>query len=307
MRRVRHFVGVVAWIACASLGARAVVAQAAAGSSANASGPAQPGQTAAAVESRDGVKPLAFDVVSIKPYAPNNMMVGIQTTPAGIDIVGMPLSMLMRQVLGFPNDRILNMPDWVKSNRYDIEAKVALDDAAKLKTLTDQERWAMFVSVLEERCGLKLHHETRDLTVYDLVIAKGGPKLRPSQTTSAQPNEPPQRNAKSGGVSISDKGITISGYGDSTATIAHMISGQVGGTVVDKTGLTGTYDYRLQFAPDESMLARMPPSGSGSPPPEMDGPSIFTAIQEQLGLKLEAHKESTDVIVIDHIEEPTVN
>ena len=94
------------------------------------------------------------------------------------------------------------------------------------------------------------------------------------------------------------------------ASITRWISLQIGSTVVDKTGLTGTYDYALSFVPDESMKAGiLPPgrSGGGAPPPDAEGTSIFTALQEQLGLKLVAQKEPVDVIVIDHIEQPSAN
>jgi uncharacterized protein (TIGR03435 family) len=93
------------------------------------------------------------------------------------------------------------------------------------------------------------------------------------------------------------------------AMIVHMISLHLGSTVVDKTGLTGIYDYSLSFTPDESMKAgNLPPgSNAGAPASEPEGPSIFTAVQEQLGLKLEAEKQPMDVIVIDHIEQPSAN
>ena len=93
------------------------------------------------------------------------------------------------------------------------------------------------------------------------------------------------------------------------ASIMRWISLEIGSTVVDKTGLTGSYDYSLSFAPDDSMKAEMLPPGSsgGAPPPEAEGPSIFTALQEQLRLKLVAEKQPVDVIVIDHLEQPTAN
>jgi uncharacterized protein (TIGR03435 family) len=110
---------------------------------------------------------------------------------------------------------------------------------------------------------------------------------------------------------LSQTDMTIVMHGDSMSGIARMISGQIGSTVVDKTGLTGKYDYTLSYAPDESMKARIPPLGGPSPGdaegPGATGPSFLTAVQEQLGLKLEAHKKPVDVVVIDHMEQPTAN
>ncbi len=92
-------------------------------------------------------------------------------------------------------------------------------------------------------------------------------------------------------------------------SIVRWISMQLGSTVIDKTGLTEKYDYTLSFVPDDSMKAGIlpPGSGGGAPPPETEGPSIFAALPEQLGLKLVAQKQPVDVIVIDHMEQPTVN
>jgi len=254
-----------------------------------------------------------FDVVSIKPYGPDNLMIRIRTTPDGVSVSGMPMHMILREAFGLTNDRLLGEPGWVSANRYDVDAKVAPEDATRYMQLTGRQQWAMLLPALEDRCALKFHHETRDLTVYTLVVAKGGPKLQPSKPARAETNQKagqnPRANSASAGASVSEKSFTISGHGQSTALIARWISLQLGSTVIDKTGLTDKYDYSLSFAPDESMKAGIlpPGSGRGAPPPEAEGPSIFTAVQEQLGLKLEAQKEPVDVVVIDHMEPPTGN
>jgi uncharacterized protein (TIGR03435 family) len=103
---------------------------------------------------------------------------GIHMTPDGISIIGMPLAMLVRQAFGLSKDRILNEPEWVRSARFDIEAKVAPEDVARLASLTLQQRGRMMLPLLEERFGLKFHHETRVLPVFALEVAKGGPKLK---------------------------------------------------------------------------------------------------------------------------------
>lgn len=253
---------------------------------------------------------LAFDVVSIKPYGPNNLRISIRTEPDGVAVSGMPMHMILREAFGVTNDRLLGEPAWVATSRYDVDAKVTPEDAPKFKQLTDQQQWQMLLPVLEDRCALKFHHETRDLTVYTLLVSRGGPKMQLSQPAKTNPGQAQGPGRASAGASVSEAMFTISGHGQSTATIARWVSLTLGSTVIDKTGLTGKYDYTLSFVPDDSMKAGiLPPGGnSGSAlPPDAEGPSIFSALPEQLGLKLIAKKQPVDVVVIDHIEQPTVN
>lgn len=121
----------------------------------------------------------AFDVASVKPHKSEGMMMrmGFRFTPDGVSIDGTPLAVLLRSAFSLPDDRILNVPAWAKSSRFDIEAKVDPDEAPKLEKLKMDQRMAMLVPLLEERFGMKFHHETKDMEVYDLVVAKGGPKL----------------------------------------------------------------------------------------------------------------------------------
>ncbi len=294
----------------------------------------------------------AFDVVSIKTHKDEGMMmrIGVSATPDGFQADGVPLQMLIRQAFGVSEDRILNEPDWARSSRFDINAKVAPEDAPKLKAMSMQQRSAMILLVLEDRFGLKYHHETKELQVYTLVVAKGGPKLKESAVGSGAgspqpqmgpggnwlnghpppPPPPPDASGASGGAGstpgpggggpqggprtfmrMSPQGMTMEAHGSTMEGLARLISQQIGGTVVDKTGLPGKYDFTLAFTPDNFQINGRPPGGE--PPPdgaqtqESVGPSIFTAVQEQLGLKLEAQKQPVDVVVIDHIEQPTAN
>lgn len=238
------------------------------------------------------------------------MMVGVQFTPDGISITGLPLHMLIREAFGVSNDRLLGEPGWVNSARYDIEAKVDAADAPKLDKVEMEQRWAMMRPLLEDRFGLKFHHETRQLNEYVLVVAKGGSKLKPSKIAAGA-------NAKEGRRSMmrmSPKGMSLEANAVSVADLVRTLSMQLGSTVVDKTGLTGTYDYTLDFAPDNmpGPMLRPPPDGGqgqggNAPPPEPAAPSLFTALQEQLGLKLQAQKGPVDVIVIDQIQQPSPN
>lgn len=326
-------------------GARVLRGQA--GAAPQATAPAQ--QTAAASDALP-----TFDVVSIKTHKDEGMMMrmGISATPDGFQADGAPLQMLIRQAFGLSEDRILNEPDWAKSARFDINAKVMPEDAPKLKDLSMQQRFKMVLPVLEDRFALKYHHETKELQVYTLVPGKGGPKLKESapdvgsagtsqpaaRTGSAggdappPPPPPPGLGGAAGGTSasrpgpgggppggprtmmrMSPEGITLDARGSTMGSLAQMISQQVSATVVDKTGLTGKYDYTLTFMPDSMGMGPMmrlgggPGADGGGQAQEPVGPSIFAALQEQLGLKLVAEKETVDVVVIDHIEQPSAN
>lgn len=247
----------------------------------------------------------AFDVVSIKPYGPDDMMIGIRSTADGIAVTGMPMHMILREAFGVSNDRLIGEPAWVNTARFDVDAKVAAEDAAKFKAITERQRWAMLLPALEDRCELKIHHETREALVYTLIVARGGIKMQPSSPAPAGAKANPRRSE----MSADSKGITLVGHKADITAIVRAVSLAIGSTVVDKTGLTGTYDYRLEYAPESraGMPAMHTPDVGPSAPPEISGPSIFTAVQEQLGLKLEAKKEKVDVIVIDHIEQPAPN
>lgn len=220
---------------------------------------------------------------------------------------GMPLNMLMRTAFGLSEDRILGAPDWTKSERFDIEAKVDAADVAALGKLKMEDRGAMLLPLLEDRFGLKYHHETKELQVYTLVVAKSGPKMAESKPVTGDAKDMPKLMMR-----MSGEGLSLEGGEVSMEGLAHTISMQLGATVVDKTGLTGHYDLALHWVPEQGM--RMGPKGpEGGPEPgggsstSPTGPSLVTAIQEQLGLKLEAKKEPVDVIVIDQVSQPSPN
>jgi bla regulator protein blaR1 len=264
-----------------------------------------------------------FDVVSIKPHKDEGMrmMTGMRLSPDGFNADGMPLEILLRNAFDLSSDRILNQPEWVKSSRYDIAAKVAAEDAPKLKGLDFQKRWAMLVPVFQDRFGLKFHHETREMEVYTLVVAKGGPKLKEATPEELADTAPPPRPDGAGGppslrkgqmmMRGSPQGMTLETRAATMTTLVRMLTQQIGSTIVDKTGLTGNYDYTLTFMPDQGaggmILKGPPPTDGGEQSQDPPAPSIFTALQEQLGLKLVAQKEKVDVIVIDHVEQPSAN
>jgi bla regulator protein blaR1 len=302
--KMRHCARARLLFAAAIAAAAAPVLLVQAAALANPAAPKPP----AAIAPQSGASSAALPAYEVSVVNPSKSDQGnsmLRFTPDGIRITNVPLHMLLREALGTEDDRIFGEPGWVKSDKFDIEAKVAPDDAPKLKDLKFEQRQQMLVPLLEERFGLKFHHETRDLPVYDLVIAKGGVKMTPSKP------EDPQGQGRH--TLMSSRKGKLEAQGIATSVLAHLLSAQLGRTVIDKTGLTGNYDYTLEWTPDDEAAAMARPADGGStesgnnPSPAAPGPSLFTALQEQLGLKLEASKGPADVIVIDHIEQPTPN
>jgi bla regulator protein blaR1 len=249
-----------------------------------------------------------FEVATVKPSKGGNGMVGLMLTPDGVNITGVPLQMLIRQSFGVEDDRVIDVPGWVKTDRFDIQAKVAPEDVEAFRKVPREDRFAMLLPLLEDRFHLKYHHEVRELPMYSLVVAKGGPKMKQSAPdppdagppSGGPPNGPPMqhRSMMNGMGNLENQGVGLD-------MVAHQLSFILGHTVENKTGLTGNYDFTLHWTPDNA-----PPMGAAADngqPAEDAPPPLFTALQEQLGLKLESTKSNVDVIVIDHIEPPTPN
>lgn len=248
-----------------------------------------------------------FEVSSIKPTGPDEVGSMLKLTPDGIVMTGVPVQMLLRQGFGVEDDRIIGVSGWVRSDRFDIQAKVDAEDAPKLKGLTIEQRAMMLPPLLEDRFKLKFHHLTRELPTYALVVAKSGPKLKEPK---------PEDTALNGGRGWHGMSMGRGKFEGKGAPIKFLIgplSQQVGHTIVDKTGLIGNYDFTLKWTPDDAVPAMAgagpggPSVGGEAPAHEAVGPSLFTALEEQLGLKLESQKGPMDVIVIDHIEKPSEN
>jgi uncharacterized protein (TIGR03435 family) len=241
----------------------------------------------------------SFEVASVKPGDPNNRQVCVCFEPPGRFVgINVTLKMLIGDAYNLRNHQISGGPNWLDSAKFDIEGKVpgatpipaGLDGPPRILRLMEQ-------SLLEERFKLAVHRETREEQVYELVVDRGGPKLKEAADTPGGP-----------------QGIGFNGRGHLTGTAAHMmlfvneLSQLLGRTVIDKTGLTGKYDFTLKWTPDPGMLPGFVADGPDAPPPpDPNGPSIFTAMQEDLGLKLQAAKGPVEIIVIDHAEKPDAN
>jgi uncharacterized protein (TIGR03435 family) len=252
---------------------------------------------------------LAFDVVSIKANKSNGHDYTMEL-PAGGDgvvITNVNLYAIVRFAYDFyRQDLISGVPAWAETERYDIQAKVAGTDVAAWRGMKDSERRLMLQAVLTERFGLKAHWESREVGVHALVVAKGGPKIRESKP--GETGELTDANGKP------VQGILHTGPGQETAQGASMaelaleLSDYTGRQVIDKTGLAGVYDFKLQFTPEPGFGPEYRRQRQQAAPlPEFTGPTIFTAVQEQLGLKLEAAKLPVNGLAIDHLERPAGN
>jgi uncharacterized protein (TIGR03435 family) len=204
---------------------------------------------------------------------------------------------------GIPGSRILNGPKWLDSTRFDIEAKMDDSVADHLRTLArDQRRLetqAMFQRLLADRFKLAVHWETRELPVYALIVARKGSKLQPAKDPSEGSNI--SSNDSGADSQFTAKGVTLPQLAEA---LTQELSRELGHNVIDKTEIRGRYDLTLKWTPD----AGAAPIATGSATSSADsGPSIFTVVQEQLGLKLQPAKGPVQILVIDHAEMPSEN
>ena len=228
-------------------------------------------------------KVLVWDVISVKPNKSLDPSAFMRMMPDGVELRNMTLHGIFLNAFEITaENQIVGYPSWVSTEHFDIQAKMDPATAARYQSLTGQQstdQWhSLMRQILEERFGMKFHREERELPVYNLVTAKQGLKLKESNSK------------KNGSRSVGPGRLTATRY--SMSELAFSLSGTVDRMVIDKTGLTGEYDFELTWAPDNQPDA---------------GPSIFTALQEQLGLKLQTARAPIDVVVIDHLERPSAN
>jgi uncharacterized protein (TIGR03435 family) len=251
-----------------------------------------------------GAKIPAFDVASIHQRKDLSGSMMMRWTPDGsYRGVNITLTSLFASAYDIKMDLISGAPSWVENTHFDVEAKVAPEDAEAVKKLTQDQRRAMLRSLLEDRFHLKAHVETKTLPVYELVVAKGGSKLTPAApdpppSPDAKPDDPPKNRGRMMMSSNTFEGTDIP-INSFVANLAYIVSR----TVIDKTGLTGKYDMKLKWTPEDQVMS----AGSSSGANTDSGPSIFTALEEQLGLRLVSSKGPVDTLVIDHVEMPTEN
>lgn len=221
-----------------------------------------------------------FDVVAIRPSRTGEPGGGMTQIGGGVSVRNLSVNMLIEIAYNLKSFEISGGPGWVSTARYDIEAKAEGNPSF-------QERLKMLRPLLADRFQLKFHHETRQMRIYSLTVAKGGPKLR---------------SAAARGYIRVGRGL-LEGKGVTMPTLADLLGGSLDQRVIDKTGITGGFDIKLQWTPME----REVDFPDGDSPGDASGPSLFTAIREQLGLKLEPAKGPVEVLVIDHIDRPSAN
>jgi uncharacterized protein (TIGR03435 family) len=246
-------------------------------------------------------KPMAadanpgFDVVTIKPSAPGAQGKGFGFRGTHFVTRNTNLNDLVAFAYGLHSKQIIGAPDWFGTDLFDIDGT---PDVPGQPSLHQMEM--MVQKLLPDRFALKFHRDQRELSVYIITVASGGPKMT---KTTAGPNDP--------------QGFGFRGLGDLTVRnmnmkefASWMQSGVMDRPVVDHTGLTDKYDFQLKWTPDDSQFAQFRGVGAVAPPagdnPDAP-PSLYTAVQERLGLKIEAGKAMDDVIVIDHVEKPSPN
>jgi uncharacterized protein (TIGR03435 family) len=257
--------------------------------------------------------PTTFEVASIKPAKPDDPNITVRWPPGRFIAINDPIVNLIHMAYHLRPEQLEGLPSWAKSRRYTIQAE-ALPGIAKAMKIAHnlparqrdaaleviwQSNLQMLRSLLADRFKLRVHRTNKQSSVYEIVIAKGGPKLKPFKKAELGAGH--------------DSGVTsrrgVNEFvGVSLPYFAYFLSKYVGRTVIDRTGLSGRYDFTLRW---NRMAGRFRMGFHSKPgiPPKVDsaGPSIFIAMKEQLGLKLKPAKGPVQVLVVDHIEPPTPN
>jgi uncharacterized protein (TIGR03435 family) len=270
-----------------------------------------------------------FEVASVKPSAPpeggGRRMIRIgggpgTSDPGRITYTGVPLMFILSGAYDVKNFQI-NGPSWLDSERFDITATVA-------PGTTKEQAGVMMQNLLAERFHLTVHREKKEMQGYELTVAKGGAKLKESAPDADEPpapaSGPPKRDANGRpilagpglliNIEMTPKGpmALMASKAQPLSQLVQMLGNQLKMPVVDKTGLTGKYDFHVEFSPDLAGMGVPPPSGGGSVAGPLtgdeSGPDMMTAIRQQLGLRLDAKKMPVEMIVIEHVDKvPTEN
>jgi hypothetical protein len=215
-----------------------------------------------------------FEAAAIHPHDPKLLLSTMQFANVGdVSIYGMTIRNLIWIAWKLPPERVSGGPKWVASELYDIQAK-----APRGSSNAESERWARLQTLLADRLHLRVHREAKSESVYFLRLAKGGLRME-------------RDSSPSGKGSILPWGMIVS-----------QLSGIVGRTVVDETGLKGAWHFGIRYSTEDGT-----PAARGIARGTDPGPSIFTAVQEQLGLRLDAGKAPVDHLVIDSVERPSGN
>jgi uncharacterized protein (TIGR03435 family) len=259
----------------------------------------------------------SFEVATIRPSHADGAKLGFRMPPAEFKVQNASITDLIRFAYMIKSTAQLPQePRWINSDKFDIDAKIAESQIEVMKKLTPDHRFEqnrfMVQSLLADRFGLKLSSQMKNLPVYALMVAKGGPRLKEAEGLSPpqpEPTPPPPPPATTPGLAHMPTLTGGRGELKAGAVSMHFFTDWVSRqpemadrVVIDATGLKGSYDFELNWSPDDGRTPLL-----NGVPQESTGPSIFTAFQEQLGLKLESRKAPVDVLVIDHVEPPSQN
>jgi uncharacterized protein (TIGR03435 family) len=265
-------------------------------------------------------KDPTFEVASVKQNTSNDGGQFIRMLPGNrFSATNMPPRALITLAYQLQQFQLVGGPSWITSERYDIVAKVAGGELGPFVPGQPNPMMLAMRGLLTDRFKLKFHKETRELDVYNLVMIKpgvAGPSLKPAATDCAAqaaarrggpppgpPPGPPGPNDPFPCGLMGTPGMIRMG-GMPISQMTQMLTNQTGRLVFDKTNLTGNWDFLLKYQFEQRGGQPLPP-GINLPPPDPDAPSLYTAIQEQLGMKLESAKAPVEVTVIDSIEHPT--
>lgn len=231
-------------------------------------------------------KPDAFEVATIKPHPGVDGVISSGGPPGRYNASNITAKMLIEQAFDLPADQVTGGPPWIESQHLDVNAKIADDRWQQISKLHNEEKTraidAMLQALLEERFGLVISHHPKELTVYALVLAKGGSKLPPAGS--------PRSKGPSGSFMM---GMTQNDI--PVIALARFLSSHFHRMVLDQTGLTGRYDINFTVPIPEERT------------PEASDEAIFQALEDELGLKLVSRKAVVDTINIDHLEQPSEN
>jgi bla regulator protein blaR1 len=259
---------------------------------------------------------VEFDVASIKPNNPkgDHFMFGGGWSRDGFTSFGTTLHELVKAAYGVQDSQVTGGPGWVNSDRYNVKAKMSSSVADYLQKLSPDQREIarehMLQVLLADRFHMVIHHETMELPVYALVKAKDGPKLReanPANTYSTGFKAPD--GSPAGSSEMEFGGGQLMGQGVPISVLVSELSQQselAGRALEDRTGLTAMYDFTLQWTPQASISRGAPQSDNGFEP-DASGASLFTALRDQLGLRVESTKGTVDTIAIDRVEQVSEN
>jgi uncharacterized protein (TIGR03435 family) len=237
----------------------------------------------------------SFDVATIKPNESGaSSMQGLNVNGRNFttrnsslaDLIGFAYNVQLKQIVGGP--------DWMDKYRFDIAAVPDKDGVPSPEQLR-----IMIRKLMADRFKLTFHHEKRELSAYVLTVAKSGAKLNPTQLKGPLPGIGFRPTAS--GLTLNVRNGTI---GDFTGFLQILVLDR---PVVDQTGLTDKYDFQFTFTPDDSQFNGHPPTIPAHTDATESAPNLFEAIQQQIGLKLDAEKTPVDVIAIDHVEKNTAN